>query len=92
MGFPLGSIIANIFMNHIENNHYEEMFKKGVKSWDRFVDDTCVIVKPKDILILNENDFLRSLSRLPIKFFFVLSPILSRVGHCRKSMTAFPSF
>ena len=29
MGSPLGPILANIFMNHFENNHFEELVKKG---------------------------------------------------------------
>ena len=45
MGSPLGPIIANIFMNDFEEKHMEELINKGVKSWDRFVGDTCVIIK-----------------------------------------------
>ena len=59
MGSPIGPIIANIFMNHFENNHFEELFKKGVKSKDIFVDDTCVIVKSKD----NEDEILDYLNK-----------------------------
>ena len=68
MGYPLGPIIANIFMNHSENNHFEELVKKGVKSWDRFVDDTCVIVKSKD----NADEILDYLNKQheKVKFTF----------------------
>ena len=48
MGFPLSPIIANIFMNNFENKHMEKPINKGLKYWDRFVDDTCVIARSKD--------------------------------------------
>ena len=60
MGSPLGPIIANIFMNHFENKNMEELVKKGVKSLDNYVDDTCVIVKSKD----NAEDILDYLNNL----------------------------
>ena len=42
-------------MHHFENKHMSELIKLGVKSWDRFVDDTFVIIKGKEnaIRILN---------------------------------------
>ena len=38
-------------MNDFEEKHMEELKNKDVKSWDRFADDTCVIV------ILKENAY-----------------------------------
>ena len=59
MGSPLSPIMANIFINNFENKHIEELINKGVKSWDRFVDDTCVIVRSKD----NADEILNYLNK-----------------------------
>ena len=68
MGSPLGPIIANIFMNDFEEKHMEELINKGVKSWDRFVDDTCVIVKFKE----NADQILNFLNEQHNKIKFTL--------------------
>ena len=47
MGSPLGPIIANIFMNDFETKHMDKLTELGVKSWDRFVDDTFTIINDK---------------------------------------------
>ena len=68
MGSRLGPIIANIFMNDFEEKHMEELINKGVKSWDRFVDDTCVIVKFKE----NADQILNFLNEQHNKIKFTL--------------------
>ena len=55
MGSPLGPIIANIFMHDFENKHMKNLCELGVKSWDRYVDDTFVILREesKAEIVLN---------------------------------------
>ena len=44
MGSPLGHVLANIFMVHLENQVVPQMSDK-VASWGRYVDDTFTFVK-----------------------------------------------
>ena len=53
MGSPLAPTLANIFMNHFEKQHMEEMRKLGVKFWVRYVDDTFVLLENKQQIDYN---------------------------------------
>ena len=55
MGSPLGPVIANIFMSHLEESIVPTLSQK-IKFWKRYVDDTIAIIEDstKDILqVLN---------------------------------------
>jgi hypothetical protein len=45
MGSPLGPLLANIFMVHLEKNVMELLQQHGVAYWRRYVDDTIALVK-----------------------------------------------
>ena len=48
MGIKVAPIISNIFMDHFECKHMEELINLGVKIWWRYVDDTFIIIKNKE--------------------------------------------
>ena len=37
------------FMDHFECKHMDELIKLGVKLWWRYVDDTFIIIKNKEL-------------------------------------------
>ena len=46
MGSPLGPTLANIFMNHLEEQFVDQIKTKfGVLVWLRYVDDICILIK-----------------------------------------------
>ena len=49
MGNKVAPIISNIFMDHFECKHMDELIKLGVKLWWRYVDDTFIIIKNKEL-------------------------------------------
>ena len=61
MGTPLGPVLANIIMTELEEKVIRKFVKDGViKFYGRYVDDTILVIKPKDIgrvhLALNKFD------------------------------------
>ena len=56
MGSPLGPVLANIFMVHLETNLIPQMGDK-LASWGRYVDDTFTFVKANCI-----NDIVEKLN------------------------------
>ena len=46
MGAPLASVMADIFMAHLETTLMDELTSIGVCEWHRYVDDTFVRVQP----------------------------------------------
>ena len=62
MGSPLGPVIANIFMVHLETHLIPQMGDK-VASWGRYVDDTFTFVKANciDDIIRELNGFHRDI-------------------------------
>lgn len=50
MGSPLGPVLANIIMTELENTIVKELIDKSmIKFYIRYVDDTLLLVKEKDI-------------------------------------------
>ena len=50
MGSPLGTMFANIVMTKLESTIVKELIDKSlVKVYMRYVDDTLLLVKDKDI-------------------------------------------
>ena len=50
MGSPLGPVLANIIMTEVESTIVKELVDKPlVKPYLRYVDDTLLLVKDKDI-------------------------------------------
>ena len=47
MGFPLGSLFADIYMNHLEKKLMSKLKENKFLFWGRFVDDTFVILQKK---------------------------------------------
>ena len=53
MGSPLGPLLANIIMTGLESTIVKELVNKSlVKLYLRYVDDTLLLVKDKDIIII----------------------------------------
>ena len=48
MGFPLGPVLANIFMVELERTIIPS-FSDKIKLWKRYVDDTSTFVKTDEI-------------------------------------------
>ena len=65
MGSPLGPVLANVFMSHLEETIVPKL--KDVKFWKRYVDDTIAIVKNE-----STNNILHTLNNFHnnIKFTF----------------------
>ena len=49
MGFPLGPIIANVFMVALENTLVPRLHQH-VKKWTHYVNDFCAYVKTESIM------------------------------------------
>jgi len=50
MGSPLGPSFANFFIDALENKIMSKLRRLGVKTWLRFVDDTFVVLKGKELV------------------------------------------
>ena len=56
MGSPLGHVLANIIMTELESRTVKELVDKSlVKLYMRYVDDTLLLVKDKDIKHTKDN-------------------------------------
>ena len=66
MGFPLGPVLANIFMVELERTIIPS-FSDKIKLWKRYVDDTSTFVKTDEI-----KDILSSLNRCYSNILFTM--------------------
>ena len=66
MGFPLGPVLANIFMVELERTIIPS-FSDKIKLWKRYVDDTSTFVKTDEI-----KDILSSLNSCYSNIFFTM--------------------
>ncbi|CAF2496372.1 unnamed protein product [Rotaria sp. Silwood2] len=60
MGAPLASVIADIFMTHLETTLMDKLTQLGVCEWYRYVDDTFVLINKNanvDNMLSILNDF-----------------------------------
>ena len=66
MGFPLGPVLANIFIVELEKTIMPS-FSDKIKLWKRYVDDTSTFVKTDEI-----KDVLSSLNRCYSNIIFTM--------------------
>ena len=66
MGFPLGPVLANIFIIELEKTIMPS-FSDKIKLWKRYVDDTSTFVKTDEI-----KDVLSSLNRCYSNIIFTM--------------------
>ena len=66
MGFPLGPVLANIFLVELEKTIMPS-FSDKIKLWKRYVDDTSTFVKTDEI-----KDVLSSLNRCYSNIIFTM--------------------
>ena len=66
MGFPLGPVLANIFMVELERTIIPS-FSDKIKLWKRYVDDTSTFVKTDEI-----KDILSSLNSCYSNILFTM--------------------
>ena len=76
MGSPLGPLLANIFMSHVEKLLFNSDLKKEVNFWVRYVDDVFVIFDKANPNINNILGFLNNIHP-NIKF-----TVEHKVNHC----------
>ena len=63
MGSPLGPVLANIIMTELEKIIVKDLVDKSLtKAYMRYVDDTLLLVKEKDVKVIHER--LNSLIRI----------------------------
>ena len=55
MGSPLGPVLANIIMTELEKIIVKDLVDKSlIKVYMRYVDDTLLLVKEKDVKVIHE--------------------------------------
>ena len=55
MGFSLGPVLANIIMTELDNIIVKDLVDKSlIKVYMRYVDDTLLLVKEKDVKVIHD--------------------------------------